>query len=344
VASSGNISLSDAQGNTAALESTGLRVGKGAVGVIVTDGTTTIAKLSTAINALDMGISALALDVGTTGGPSSLVLSSRSTGADHALTSDFSQLAGFVGHPVSELRAAQDARLLLGDGTTEITRATNSIGDLLPGVTVNLMYADPGSPVTVDVARDDQSLVDGIKNMVDALNGAVNAVKRNIAYDPTSKTGAILNGDTRAQLVTDRLRSAVQSSLAGNEITRLGELGIAIGTDGTYRFDEQKLGDAIGKDRDAVNRLLAGDTSVPGSGVMAKVAAAVTDLTTGTGPVASAVNGARESVASLNNELADEDRRLALVEERLRRKYTTLESTLANLSSQASGLTQALGM
>jgi flagellar hook-associated protein 2 len=206
------------------------------------------------------------------------------------------------------------------------------------------MYADPGSPVTVDVARDDQSLVDGIKNMVDALNGAVNAVKRNIAYDPTSKTGAILNGDTRAQLVTDRLRSAVQSSLAGNEITRLGELGIAIGTDGTYRFDEQKLRDAIGKDRDAVNRLLAGDTSVPGSGVMAKVAAAVTDLTTGTGPVASAVNGARESVASLNNELADEDRRLALVEERLRRKYTTLESTLANLSSQASGLTQALGM
>jgi flagellar hook-associated protein 2 len=343
VASSGNISLTDAQGNAVALESTGgLSVGKASIGVVVADGTTTVAKLSTAINALDMGISALALDVGPDDGPSSLVLSSRSTGADHSLTADFSHLSGFDGHPLNELRAAQDARLLLGDGTTEVTRAANSISDLLPGVTINLMYSDPNSPVTVDVGRDDESLVSGIKTMVEALNGAVNAVKRNVAYDATTKTAATLNGDTRAQIVTDRLRSAVQSSVAGNEIGRLGQLGIAITAGGVYQLDERKLREAISKDRDAVTRLLAGDSLVPGSGVMTKVAYAVKQLTTGAGPVASAVDGSRQSAAALDQALADEDRRLALVEERIRRKYTTLESTLANLSSQASGLTQAL--
>ena len=118
------VDLTDAQGNPAALESTGLHVGKASIGVVVTGATTTLANLSSAVNALDMGISALALDVGPDDGPSSLVLSSRSTGADHALTADFSHLGGFDGHPVNELRAAQDARLLLGDGTVATPRLT----------------------------------------------------------------------------------------------------------------------------------------------------------------------------------------------------------------------------
>jgi flagellar hook-associated protein 2 len=269
-------------------------------------------------------------------------MSARGTGTGNAITTDFSGLGGFDDHPVAELRAAQDARLLLGDGTTQVTRSGNNISDLLPGVTINLMYADAGTPVTVNVDRDNESLMAGVKSMVEALNGAVNAVKRNVAYDATTKAAATLNGDPRAQIVTDRLRSAIQSTVEGSDLSRLAQLGIAVTADGVYRLDERKLREAIEGDREAVARLLIGEGLAAGSGVMTKVVNAVKDLTTGVGPVASAVTGARESAARLDQDLIDEDRRLALVEERIRRKYTALESTLATLSSQANGLTAAL--
>jgi flagellar capping protein FliD len=37
------------------------------------------------------------------------------------------------------------------------------------------------------------------------------------------------------------------------------------------------------------------------------------------------------------------DARLSMVEDRIRRKYTQLESTLAQLSSQSTGLARSLG-
>ena len=104
-------------------------------------------------------------------------------------------LTGFASTPT--LTAGKNAVLHVGDpaSPTPVTRPDNTISDLVPGVTIDLLKAAPGTDLTVTVKKDDDAVVAKIKGLVESLNGVLSWVHDNSKYDVASKTGGPMVGD-----------------------------------------------------------------------------------------------------------------------------------------------------
>jgi flagellar hook-associated protein 2 len=343
VADTGSITLSDGNGRTATFNAASLKVGKAQLAVAEADATTTIGQLATKLNALSAGITAAAIDVGSGANPVNFVVSATTTGVANALTIDFSALTGFGGHAFADLRAAANSRLLLADGVTTFERSTNQITDLLPGATIALKMAEPETTVTVAAERDLDGVVNATKAAIDALNSAVSSLKRNSSFDVASKKSQALAGDARVRRVADALRDGMHYVDSGQAQQRLSQLGITVKSDTTYAFNETTFRAALASDYSGTLRLLAGDTVAGTAGAFPALMKAVEDMRSEGGTVAGAIASAKGSVDAVAKDLTAEDVRLALVEQRVRKQYTRLEQTMANLSSQAAGLARALG-
>ncbi|MEZ5235876.1 MAG: flagellar filament capping protein FliD [Acidimicrobiia bacterium] len=343
VSSSGTVTLTDAAGNSADFTIGTLATGTATIGVVDATATTSLSGLAGAINNLGVGVSAAAVNKKDgTATPTSFVLSARDPGTEHAVTMDFSNLSGVSGKTFSTLRAAADARIVLADGTTTITRSSNRLTDVIPGVTIDLKAADPSKEVTVTVDNDDEKVVQQAKTLVESLNSVLSAVKRSTSYDSATKTAATLTGDSRMRRVQDALLEAMRYSDSGQDKEVLAQIGISLGSNGLFSLDETKFRSALSNDHTGTIRLLAGDGDTR-TGAFGGLTTTVKALTASGGTVHGALDATRTNISSLDDRIAAEDQRLALVENRVRRQYTNLESTMAQLSSQAAGLSNALG-
>lgn len=342
VSTAGAVTLTDGNGNYTTFNLADLKVGKASVGVIQTTATTTLAEMGGMINSLGVAVSASAINKRDgSPNPAGLVLSAREAGTGGAISWDFAGLEGVSGKTFDTLRAAADAQVVLADGTTTITRSSNRITDLVPGVTLDLQKADLTKDVTVTVAQDHQKVIDAGKAVVDALNTVLAVMKKHTVQDPASNRSGTLAGDSRARRITDSVMSTMRYRDGGQEAQVLSEIGITLGRDGTYALDETKLRAALNRDHTGTMRLLAGD-GASRKGVFGTLADTAKGLVASRGTVDGAIGATRETIASFTNRLAAEDERLKLVETRIRRQYTNLETTMAQLASQASGLTSAL--
>jgi flagellar hook-associated protein 2 len=192
------------------------------------------------------------------------------------------------------------------------------------------------------VAQDNSAVVQAAKSLVDSLNAVLGNLKKNTANDPSTKTAAALTGDSRTRRVQDSLREAMQYRDDDQDLNILAKVGITVGTDGLYKVDEPKLTKALTDDYSGTLRLLAGD-GADRKGVFGKVREAVSTLQASRGLVDGAVTSAQSAISGIHDDMARFDARLVLTEERIRRKYTQLETTLAQLSSQSNQLARSLG-
>ena len=89
-----------------------------------------------------------------------------------------------------------DARLTLGSGAGAITveRGTNSVRDLIPGVTLTLDKEDAADPVTVSVDADTTKVVETIQEFVKQYNSAIQYFNEQFDFDPDSGDGGTLTG------------------------------------------------------------------------------------------------------------------------------------------------------
>lgn len=230
----------------------------GEIHTVTTDSETTLAQLATRINELGIGVTASVFYVDSS--TAKLRLVSNDTGAGSAFTASGEQ-AGLTSTEV--IRAGQDAQLTMGALT--ITRSSNVIDDLVPGITVELRSA-AAEEVTITVGRDVDGLVEAVGQVVKDLNSAIGRLKALTAYNAESKTGGVLLGDSTARQILNELQTAVSTfTLPDGQYRHSGAIGIEIQRDGTVKFDESKLRAALQEDYQGVSRLLSswGSTSDP---------------------------------------------------------------------------------
>ncbi|MBC7679429.1 MAG: flagellar filament capping protein FliD, partial [Pseudorhodobacter sp.] len=228
-------------GGVLALTAKGLRAGTGTVGVVrTTDPATTLADLASSVNSLPGVAGASAIDTGSSSSPARLVLTARDTGTAGRLTLS---AVGFSGLPdsFSALRAAQDATVVLGDPAGPnpliVRRSSNTITDLVPGVTVTLTRADPATDVTVAVNRDTESMATKYKAMIDNANALLDSVAKNTRYDLGTRSGGPLVGDSRARDLSPRLYSVFYASTGSGSLSSLSAIGIGTSREGRFTFD-----------------------------------------------------------------------------------------------------------
>ncbi len=168
-----------------------------------------------------------------------------------------------------QLTAAQDA-LLCVDGIY-MSKATNSVTDVLDGVTLSLNSAEPGTLVDVTVANDKTAVRAKIEEFVKAYNSAIGDINTFSSYDEENKVAAPLLGDGFLSTTRSRLTDAVTRALGGMDsnarYNNLSAAGITTSTGSQLKIDGAKLDDALENHFEDVVKLftedfVAGDSKI----------------------------------------------------------------------------------
>ena len=151
------------------------------------------------------------------------------------------------------VQAASNAQVQLGSGTGAIVvqNSTNTLTNLIPGVTISLQSAAPGQTVQVNVANDVSSVTKAITNFVNDYNTFAGALATDTKYTPGSGTAAgtagPLNGYTSLVDIQNQLEQqilGVVPSLPAS-MNSLGELGITVNSSGQLSVNTSTLNSAL---------------------------------------------------------------------------------------------------
>jgi flagellar hook-associated protein 2 len=194
-----------------------------------------------------------------------LVLGGNETGADHAITIEDAlvTLEAFQAAAFTTTQSAQDAQVRV-DGYPAgqwIGRSTNTIDDVLPGVTLELHAT---GTVRLSLTRDTAGLKEKVASLVEAYNDLVQDLQAKTAYDAATKTGGVLMGewsvrDLRQQVRLPLVERALGFSSGNDAFTLAGEIGLSLDSDGLLSLDEDALDEAIQDDYAGVLALLGAD-------------------------------------------------------------------------------------
>lgn len=174
------------------------------------------------------------------------------------------------GSEIRTLQAAQDAQVRFGStsgGATPITvtSATNSITTLIDGVTIDLASADPDTPVTFEVFRDDAAIVSSVQGFVDAYNALNDFLNLQFDYDPVLGAGGVLLGDSSLIQLQNQVRKLVTGSQPHlpADLHRISQAGLTLSTDGSLVLDSAALEKQLRDDFDGIVGLFSefGDSS-----------------------------------------------------------------------------------
>jgi flagellar hook-associated protein 2 len=320
------------------------QVGTGATQTVALSATTTLQQLATAINDLDAGATATVVNLGTTAAPDyRLQLTSDATGTSHDLTiaSDGTTLG------VAVTQTAQNASFTLSGFTDPVVRESNTVGDLLPGVTLTLR--DTGGPVTVAVSTDTDAVTTAVQTAVKAFNDIAGYVADEsvVTQDTTGSDRQVQAGplafDGTVRNILTRLHDLVSGQVSGlpGRYNSLGQVGLTTNRDGTLALDATKLTAALADDAGAVSELFGGTSSV--GGVADRLHDFLAGVTQVDGLISLRSTAVSNEIKRLNDDIASGQRNLDQFEATLRARFASLEVLVSSLQSQGAFLQKALG-
>jgi flagellar hook-associated protein 2 len=322
-----------ASGSTAlATGSFNISVGTSAPVTVTVDSTNnTLDGLASAINGLNAGVTAsvvndasgarLALSSSTSGAPGDITVSNNTTGLN-------------FNKAVTGLNAS-----LTVDGVP-INSTSNTITGVIPGVTLNLDGASPGTTVSVNVSPDTTQAQSALNTFVSAWNTVVQDFNTQFTVGSGGTNVQPLESDGTVRDAQQQLLSAITYSIGGNNgFVNLASIGLDLNDDGTMTVDSAALSKALGNNFSSVQNLLQGSSGVATylSGVLTQL----TDPTTGT--LAIDLTGMSQTNQDLTNQISDMQSTLNNQNQFLTAQYDQVQVALQELPLIQSQITQQLG-
>lgn len=163
----------------------------------------------------------------------------------------------------NELQPAQGAIILLDD--VPVTRDDNDFSDLIDGISLNVLNAEPGTKIQLQVANDTSSVKDSIMNFVDAYNSLRDFIlTQQKVTDGEVSEDAVLFGDSLLKTMTSSTQSLLSTSYGqgGGALESMPELGISVGSDGKLTVDEGVLDSALLNNFEDVRAIFETDATV----------------------------------------------------------------------------------
>lgn len=297
------------------------------------------------INNANAGVTASVID-------NRLVITSNSTGAgstidfvDDATTGVLKSLGILDASDAikNQLAAAQDALFTVNN--LDVTRSTNTISDVISGVTLTLKD-ESATAVTLEVRNDTQTAVDKIKAFVDSYNNLMNDIATKLAYDSDTKVAGVLQGDRALSQLQNDLRRKVSEIIdtADPELNALNLIGITTsGQEATLTVNETKLTEVLTDNPDKVALLFGASSGNRNDGVATRMDATVTLWTkSGTGFLTAKTDSLTDRIKDIEEQVERMESRLSIREANLWRQFIALEEVLTVMSAQSSWLAAQL--
>jgi flagellar hook-associated protein 2 len=233
--------------------------------VNVGDGSTaaTVSGLSAAINSANLGVTAsvltnadgtqrLSLVSQTSGSAGQITIANAANNPNSPTTlADSTTPDTNTGLGLATIQKGIDATITV-DGVPNITSASNTVTNAIPGVTFQLLStgtaSSDGTPETVQVVidNDTSSIETAINTFVTDYNATMKAINAQEGKDSSGNPEPLYGTSVLAQL-QEGLLSAVSSSFGTNAINSLISLGITANAsaDGTISLDADKLSSVL---------------------------------------------------------------------------------------------------
>ena len=205
-----------------------------------------------------------------------LALSSSETGVDRSLeitvteggTAGLSDLAfnagaSTAGVNLTQTVAADDAAVNV-DGIL-IRRSSNTLDEVITGVTINALSLNSGSPATLSIAQDQEAIESNLQAFVDAFNDAKALSDELTAFDEDSGNGSLLIGDATLRGISNQMRrfiGGVVNDLTSSSVRSLGDLGITTNQNAGFflSFDSGTFREALTNSPNDVVAMLADES------------------------------------------------------------------------------------
>lgn len=227
--------------------------GAGIKTVTIDSSNNSLSGIKDAINNAKIGVTASIVNDGGAS-PYRLVLSSDTLGKSNSIklsVSGDAALSGLLAHDpandtgqsLSESVTAQNA--VFSVNGVAISKTSNSVSDVIQGVTFNLLKA--ASSTTLSVSQDTASVTTSVNALATAYNSLNKTIADLTAYDPKTKVAGPLLGDSTVRTVQTQIRRMLSTPLAhpSGSFSSLGQIGVSFQKDGSLAVDSGKLQSAI---------------------------------------------------------------------------------------------------
>ncbi|MCB0322145.1 MAG: flagellar filament capping protein FliD [Bdellovibrionales bacterium] len=314
------------------------------VSATVTAGVTNLTQLANALNADPDAagrVVASVVNVGTSGSPDyRLLVTTLESGLDMG-TLAMSADAGLTELQTTTIDQASDAVFTISGITGSITRSSNTVEDVISGVTFNL--TDTGS-TDIAISNDPDKTADEISQIVEAFNDIVSFVAENDTIerveddsDATNVFGSLaktrLDNDFLAAFRTNLL----SASSSGTSITSMSQLGLSTNRDGTITFDADDFKEAVDEDPEGVTGVLNNFAdSVSG------VSGTIFQYTRFSGFIDVAQESNNDQIENLSDAIANLERQTDKQRRTLELRFANLEKITGDLQSQQQALSGIL--
>ncbi len=322
--------------------------------------TDTLSDVAEAINDADAAVTAsvifdgenyvLSLSGHNTGADNVINITATDVDGNHTDTAGLSRLVYDAGvtENLTQTQASRNA-IFSVDGVDGIERASNTVTDVITGVTLTLNAAhdDPATEKdTVTITRDTSALTEKLTAFVDAYNEVLEFFSEyQQKYDEEEETAGVLVGDSTTNLIRSTLRRKLSETVSGlDTITRLSDLGIALNQeeDPRLEIDSDALGTALSATFEKVRDFFT-QTTEGAEGFAVRLMDSLDGmLDRFDGMLTARKEGITKSIGRLETKITTLENRLETTEANLWSRYNTLELLLANYKTTGDYLTQQI--
>jgi flagellar hook-associated protein 2 len=312
---------------------------------------TVLANMAAAINA-STAAGVTASVVSDTSGTSRLVFTSKQTGSAQAVsmsdqTGTVLNSIGLSASVIAERTASTSTTAgFLYSSTTlldskfkvngiDITRGSNTVTDVLSGVTLELkgVQLPTDAPVALKISTDKAKVKTTIEEFIKKYNEALEYLSTKTSVDPDKKTREILASDQVFKGLRVNMRSLMSSAVStvqtGNP-TLLSEVGIKVASNGTLSIsDTAAFENALASDVRKVSDLFNSS-----NGLASRLNTLLEQFTSTGGQLDIAQDGTNTALASVKTALTRTNVQIDGKVAFFRKQYEQLYNTMQKISLQ----------
>lgn len=174
--------------------------------------------------------------------------------------SQLSYTSGVGGQQLTQNQGATDA--LFKFNGIPITRSSNTVDDLVEGLTITLQGTNKDAPASLKVEPNTENIVEKVQDFIEKYNALRELIVENSQIDPENPAAAgLLVGDGATRIISSQIRSILGRPISGLEndpIRGLAEIGISTNREtGNLIFNEQTFRSQLAASPESVAALFS---------------------------------------------------------------------------------------
>ncbi len=203
----------------------------------------------------------------------------------------------------------------------------NAVTGAIPGVTLNLQSAFPGTQVQVAVGADSSQVVSAVNNFVNAYNAVINDINSQYTLNSNTNSEGPLGSDPSLRgLQSSLLADASYAVSSANGPTNLAALGISTNDDGTLSVDNAQLSSSLSADPSSVLNFFQNSSATGFANNFSTDLNNLTDSTQGVLNVDIAQNQVEQT--DLTNRISDFQDQLTAQKQQLQLEFSQVNASL----------------